>query len=121
MRAVILHNNDDAQTFLGPKMLPKSRGEQHEYLIVPMEDGLTKTSYLLVSYARIRIISDILSRCEFPSSCPCPGVPLLVAGSGLLSNIYDGQCLLEFYYGLSYGLLKGNSLMFLISFPHCLA
>lgn len=121
MRVAILHNYDDAQTFLGPKMLPKSRGEQHEYLIVPMEEGLTKTSYLPASYARIRIISDILGCCEFPSGYLWPGVPLPMAGSCLLSNIYYGQCLLEFYYGLIYGMLKGNSLMFLISFSHCLA
>lgn len=76
MRVAILHNYDDAQTFLGPKMLPKSRGEQHEYFIVPKEEGLTKTSYLPSSYARIRIISDLLGCCEFPSGCLCPGVPL---------------------------------------------
>lgn len=56
----MLHNYDDARAFLGPKMLPESRGESHEYLIVPTEEEVTKTSYLAARHARTRIIFDIL-------------------------------------------------------------
>lgn len=52
-----------------------------------MEEELTKTSYLPASYARIRIISDILGCREFPFGCLGPGEPLLVAGSWLRPNI----------------------------------
>lgn len=121
MRVAILHNYDDAQTFLGPKMLPESRGEQHEYLIVPMEEELTKTSYLPASYARIRIISDILGCREFPFGCLGPGEPFLVAGSWLRPNIYYGQCLPELHLGLIYGRLEGKGLIFFASLSHCLA
>lgn len=68
-------------------MLLKSQGEQHEYLIVPMEEELTKMSYLPASYSRIRIISDILGCCEFSSGCLGPEEWFLVAGSWFLSDV----------------------------------
>lgn len=56
------HNRNDAQNFLGPKMLPRSRGEWHECPIVPLEEAGTKPSYLPGCCAGTRIISDIRSR-----------------------------------------------------------
>lgn len=62
-------------------MLPESGGEMHEYLIVPTEEAVTKTSYLAVHHARARIIFDILG---WLYSLLWQA---LVAGSWLLSNV----------------------------------
>lgn len=75
----ILHNYDDARAFLGPKMLPESRGESHEYLIVPTDEEVTKTSYLAARHGRARIIFDILGCRAFSSGGLASGSWLWIA------------------------------------------
>lgn len=96
-------------------MLSNSRGEQYEYLIVPMEEGLTKASYLPAYCARVRFISDILGACHFSLGCRGPGERFLVSGSWLLPRVQRGQRLLERHLCQICGLPEGHSLLFFTS------
>ena len=80
-----------------------------------MKEELTKTSYLPASYARIRIISDILGLRDFSFGCLGIGEQFLVDGFWLLFTAEHGQCLLELHLCHICDLLEGNSLIFFIS------